>query len=166
MLVSNRRSKRPTAVLAEKHYLHRGRLMARITPEEAAEKLARRLKGATADIERGVRNVSVSPTAAAAAKKEKWLAGITEAANNGKWEARLRAVTKEDWQTKMLSKGIPRIAAGIDAAKDKVTEFYSQLFPFQDRLVAKIKQMPDTTLEDSINRMGEFARGMANFQRE
>ena len=140
--------------------------MAKLTPQEFAEKHARRLKGATEDIRKGVAKVTESPTAKAAAKSDKMLANITAAVTSGKWADRLRAVTLEEWQEKMITKGVPRIAAGIDAARGKVEEFYAQMAPFQDTLQRKIDAMPDMTIEDSIARATEWMRGMAKFSKK
>lgn len=139
--------------------------MARVTPEEFQEKQARNLKNSIPDIVRGVERVSEAPTLKAAAKKDKMLAGVTAAVNSGKWEAGLKRVSLEEWKTKMIDKGTGRIAAGIDGARDKTIAFAAELLPFQDNLKAKVDKMPDVTLEDSINRMTTFVRGMANFKR-
>jgi hypothetical protein len=140
--------------------------MSRVTAEQYYEKLSRRLKSATADIEAGVNLVDVSPTSLAAAKADKWVNGIMEARSSGRWEKALLKVTLEEWKTKMKSKGIPRIATGIDGARAKVIDFAKQLLPFEDNLMAEVERMPDVTLEDSINRMGAWARGMAGFRRQ
>lgn len=139
--------------------------MARVTAEQFYDKLSRRLKAATADIEAGVNLVDVAPTKLAAESADKWVNGIMEARANGTWERGLLKVTLDDWKAKMKSKGIPRIASGIDAAKVKVVDFAKQLLPFEDTLMADIDRMPDVTLEDSINRMAAWARGMAGFRR-
>jgi len=140
--------------------------MAKLTPAEFAEKHARRLKGSQEDIRKGVAKVSEAPTAKAAAKADKMLANITAAVTSGKWAERLKAVSLEEWQEKMTIKGIPRIAAGIDAARVKVENFYAQLAPFQDTLQRKIDAMPDMTIEDSIARATEWMRGMAKFTKK
>jgi len=140
--------------------------MPKLTPAEFAEKHARRLKGAITDMERGVAAVTSSPTLAAAAKKDKMRANVTRALDTGKWEGGLKRVSLEEWKRKMSEKGLGRVAAGIDAAQDKVAAFASELLPYQDRLKAEISKMPDATLEDNINRMNHFIRGMAKFQRK
>lgn len=137
----------------------------KVTPEQYAEKQARNLKAATPDIRRGVERVTVSPTAKAAEAQDKMLARLTEAVQSGKWAAGLRRVSLEDWKGKMLEKGVPRIAAGIDAAYDKVVAFASDLLPFQATLQGKIEGMSDLTLEDNIERAAEWMRGMAKFKR-
>jgi len=137
----------------------------KVTPEEYADKQARRLKAATEDIRRGVQRVTESPTAKAAAAKDKMIARLVESVNSGKWEAGLKRVTLEDWKSKMLEKGINRIAAGIDAAKPKVVAFATELLAFEDTLLSKVDAMPDLTLEDSISRATAWMRGMSKFQR-
>lgn len=140
--------------------------MAKLTPAEFQEKHARRLKGAITDMQRGIEGVTASPTAAAAAKKDKMRMNVNAAIDSGKWEAGLKRTTLEEWKTKTVQKGLGRVAAGIDAASAKVTSFASELLPYQDRLKADISKMPDVSLEDNINRMTSFIRGMAKFQRK
>ena len=139
--------------------------MAKLTPEQFQEKHARRLKASIEDMREGVLRVSKSPTEAAADKKEKFRAGINEAIDSGKWERGLRRVSLEEWKSKMIDKGLGRVAAGIDAAADKVRDFAAELLPFQDRLKSQIDGMPDISLEDNINRMTTWIREMSKFSR-
>ena len=138
----------------------------KITAEEFAEKQARRLKASTPDIRIGIERVTESPTAKAADKKDKMLANLQAAVNSGKWERGLRKVTLESWKDAALNKGLGRIAAGIDAAHDKVVDFASQLLPYEDRLQGEVNKMTDLTLEDNIARMTTWARGMNKFQKK
>jgi len=140
--------------------------MANLTPEEFQEKHARRLKASIPDIEKGVGRVNVAPTAKAAAKVDKMRKRMLEAIDSGKWERGLKKVSLEEWKDKTLTKGIPRIAAGIDGAAKKVQDFASQLLPHIDKSKAIIDKMPDLTIEDSINRMATFVREMAKFKKK
>jgi len=139
--------------------------MAKLTAEEFQEKHARRLKASLEDMRRGVTGVTENPMAKAAAKADKMKANIVASIDSGKWAAGLGRVTIDEWKSKMIDKGINRVASGIDAAAPKVTAFAAKLLPFVDAEVAKIKKMPDITLEDSINRMTSFVRGMSKFKR-
>lgn len=139
--------------------------MAKVTPQQFAEKWARRLQSAAPDITNGINRVDTSPTEKAAAKQDKMLANVTAAIQSGKWSRGLSRVTLADWKKAAIEKGVPRIAQGASGAQPKVTNFASQLLPFQDTLVAQVKSMPDLTLEDSIARMTTFVRGMSKFQR-
>lgn len=140
--------------------------MAKLTPKEAQEKHARRLKASIADIEAGVNRVTEAPGKKAAAKADKMLAGITESVRDGTWARRVGGVSLEEWKEKMVTKGVGRIAAGIDGAAAKTEDFFAQLFSYQDGLQSKLQAMPDLTLEDSINRMTTWVRDMAKFSKK
>ncbi len=140
--------------------------MPRLTPEEFAEKHGRRLKGAISDIQAGIQKVTEAPTAKAAQKAEKMRARLNEAIDSGLWQQRLQKVTVEDWKQAALSKGVGRIPAGVDAARKKVEEFAGQLLSYQDGLKKEVDRLPDLTLEDSINRMTTWVRGMSKFRKK
>jgi len=139
--------------------------MAKLTASEFQEKHARRLKAAVEDVRKGIDRVTENPCEKAAAKQDKMLTNLTAAVSSGKWAAGLKRVSLEDWKKKARDIGVNRIAAGIDGAKDKTIAFAEQLLPHIDREKAKIAAMPDVTLDDNINRMTSFVRGMANFKR-
>jgi len=140
--------------------------MARLTAQQAREKHARNLKASTQDIIRGVDAVTVAPGLLAAKKADKMLANLQESVQSGRWAQRVASVSNEDWKRLMKEKGVNRISTGIDGAAAKVEEFFNQLLPFQDSLTAKVAQMPDLTLEDNIQRMTYFVRGMSQFKRK
>ncbi len=139
--------------------------MAKLTPQEFQEKHARRLKASVEDVRRGIDRVTESPTAKAAAKQDKMLTNLTAAINSGKWAAGLKRVSLDDWKKKTRDVGVNRIAAGIDAAADKVVAFAEDLLPHIDRGKEKIKGMSDVTLDDNINRMTTFIRHMSELKR-
>jgi len=140
--------------------------MAKLTPEEFAEKHNRRTKAALEDMRAGVERVKEAPTLKAAAKQEKMRARLLEAIESGKWAAGLKRVSLEDWKQKMIDVGINRVSAGLDANKKKVEEFAAQLLPYIEEGQKKIEKMPDVTLEDNINRMTAFIRHMSKFKRK
>lgn len=139
--------------------------MARVTPQEAAEKHARRLTAAGEDIRRGIERVTEAPGRAAAAQQVKMLANTTEAITSGKWARRVAAVPLEEWKRQATDKGLARIGPGIAAARQKQEEFYAKLLPFVDTARTSIRAMPSTTLDDRINRMVSFSRKMAEFSK-
>ena len=138
--------------------------MSKLTPAQAREKQARRLKGAIEDMRIGINAVTEAPGKKAAEKADKMLANLTAKVNDGTWARKVSAVTLEEWKKLMLEKGLGRIPAGIDGAADKVEAFFEQLFPYQDTLKAEIERLPDLTLEDNITRMTNWVRGMAKFK--
>lgn len=139
--------------------------MAKLTPQQVAEKHARRTTAAVQDMIEGVRNVTTSPTEQAASKKDKLVARWNESINSGKWERGLRAVSLDQWKTSMIEKGAQRVAAGVAGAKGKIEAFYAELLPYQNDLSVKIASMPDLTLEDAIARANAQIRGMAAFRK-
>ena len=139
--------------------------MANLSPQQIAEKHARRTIAASQDMIAGINNVTVSPTELAAKKQDKLIQNWTESVQSGKWARGLRAVKLEDWKRAMTEKGVPRVAAGINGAREKTEAFFAELLPFQADLSSKIALMPDLTLEDSIARMTAQVRGMASFRK-
>ncbi len=140
--------------------------MPKLTPEQFADKHNRRTKAALEDMRAGVQAVTEAPTAKAAAKQEKMRQRLLEALESGKWANGLKRVSLEEWKEKMIELGLNRVASGLDANKNKVQEFASQLLPHIEAGQKVIEKMPDVTLEDSINRMTAFIRHMSKFQRK
>lgn len=136
----------------------------RVNPTEYAEKHNRRTKAALEDMRAGINRVAEAPTAKAAAHADKMIAGIQEAVSSGKWGNRLRAVTLADWKRAALDKGLPRVSAGLDAAKPAIEAMARQLLEYENGQLDRIDKMPDLTLEDAISRMTAWARGMAAFK--
>lgn len=137
-----------------------------ITPSEAAQKHARNLKQSTPDIQRGVERVTVAPGQLAAAQVDKMRTNINKSLDDGTWARRVSSVTVDEWKDDMIKKGIPRIAAGVEAAIPKTTEFFSQFLPHLEKVQAVVQAMPSVTLEDGINRAVANIRGNAEFVRK
>ena len=139
--------------------------MPKVTAEEFVEKHARRLKASLDDIRRGVERLKESPTVAAAKKldkmRERWLKAMDE----GKIKRGLESVPLDEWKDKFLEKGVARIPSGVDGAREKMLKFASKLLSYQAAGQAKIKEMPDVTLEDSIARASEWIRYMSKFKK-
>lgn len=138
----------------------------RLSPTEAYEKLARNLKNAQTDMQNGVMRVTESPTKKAAANLDKARANYNKAIDSGKMKRRLESVGLADWQKAMVDKGVPRVAQGIDGAKDKTVDFYTQFFPHLEEGQRKISGMPDKDLEQNIARMVAMTRHNAGFKRK
>ena len=135
------------------------------TPARAASKWSRNLQASTSEIRAGVEAVTDSPMEKAADAVDKYAEGVRRAVESGKFVSRLRATPLSLWKSNTLDKGIQRIAAGAQAAEGKMEAFFTQLLPFQENLSRTVDAMPDVTLEDSIQRMTAWTRGMADFRR-
>ena len=134
--------------------------MAKVNPQEYAEKWARRLSGSTEDIRRGIAKVSTAPGELAAAQQEAMLTNVVASINSGLWARQVRGVSLADWKTAATDKGIPRIAVGVTAAQPKMERIAGPLLQAVDESAAISNALPKGTLEDSINRMTTFVREM------
>lgn len=135
--------------------------MAKLTAAEYVEKQARKLKGATEDIRRGIERTTEAPGAKAAKQAQVMKAKVVESIDSGKYARNVSAVTLEDWKDKAINKGIGRIAAGIDAAKVKNTATAEKLLQNVDAAKSVVDQTPRGDLETNLGRMVTFAREMA-----
>jgi len=132
---------------------------------DVANKWSRNLGQATESIRSGVQQVTVAPTQLAARQQDAYLQGIQNAVASGKWQAGLNRVTLQDWQANMVNIGIPRIQQGAVAAKPKMEAFMSQLLPYVQNQQRQLQSIPRGNLEQNLQRMTTFVRGMANFKR-
>lgn len=114
----------------------------------------------------GIKRVTEAPGKKAAAQADAMLVNVTQAITSGKWARRVAAVTLDDWQKDMLEKGVGRVSAGLLRAQPKITAFAEQLITHQNALLAKVDDMPTVTLDDGINKMVAWARGMADFEQK
>lgn len=137
--------------------------MARINPDQAAQKWSRNLSAAGPSITDGVNGVTVAPGTLAARNVEAWFANVTAAKD--KWARRVAAVTLDDWKQSMITTGVPRIAQGAQAKQGKYAAFATEFYPFLDRVTATTRAMPNVTFEDRIARMVSQVRGVAGFKR-
>lgn len=135
--------------------------MAKLTATEYAEKWGRRIKGSTEDIRRGVQRTAEAPGMAAARQVELMKQKLLASIEDGTWAKNVAAVTLQEWQEKMLDKGIPRLAQGVDAAQTSQVQMAEKLLADVDASVAIVNQTPRGDLETNINRMTTFAREMA-----
>lgn len=139
--------------------------MVKISPSEYSEKWARKLKGSTEDIRRGIERVTEAPGVKAAQKQEKMKQNLLKSIDDGTWARRVASVDVSEWKDKALKKGIGRISQGVDEAGGKMQDFASEFFPHLEEGQRKVNAMPDITLEDNINRASEMMRHNAKFTR-
>jgi hypothetical protein len=140
--------------------------VAKLTPQQFADKHIKRTSAALDDMRAGVNAVTVSPTLKAAAKADKMRARLIESLDSGKWQDGLKRVTLEQWKDKMINVGVSRVSGGLTANRAKTEAFAADFLPFVESNQQAISTMPDVTLEDSIARMGEWTRRMSKFKRK
>lgn len=136
------------------------------TPSEISNKWVRRIQGASEDIRKGVQATTEAPSARAIAKKDKFVAELMKAINNGDWERGLANYTLEMWKKDMLERGVGRIGQGAEAAKADFEKFMAEFLPYVNEVVNKAKSMPDLTLDDRINKAIFVMRELSKFKRK
>lgn len=143
---------------------YRGIDMARVTPQEFADKWRRRISGATEDIRRGIDRVQTAPGQSAAEAQEAMQTNLNEAINSGRWARNVSNVTLDQWKTAARDKGVARVAPGAQAAESKMTRIAQDLLPAVDAAAAEAKRIPKVTIDDSIQRAAVFMRRMREFR--
>ena len=143
-----------------------GRKMAKKTPQEVAKKWAERLQAAKPQIESGVRSVTVAPTQKAAAKADKYVAGVQRAVEENRFQRGLQKVSLADWQQSMIVKGLQRLSNGVKAAEGKVEQFQAEFLPYVESVQARVNAMPNDTEEQRDQKMLENARMLRQFKRK
>lgn len=138
--------------------------MARLTAEQYAEKQARNLKNSLPDIRAGIERVSTAPGQAAAAAQQRMKDNLNRSIDDGRWASKVSGVSLEDWKQAALTKGVDRIAQGIDQAHNKQVQMAGRLLAAVDSSASKVKNMPKGTIQDSIARMTTFVEDMHKFK--
>jgi hypothetical protein len=132
-----------------------------ISPDQFATNWGTGMTGSVTKIQDGVMRVQDNPMQKAAESVDKYVAGVQRAAASGRFQASLLAVNLQDWKNTTKQKVGERLAGGVTAAKPKMVKFGQYLIPTVNTLMQTVNQMPTMTLEDSINKMAAWARGMA-----
>jgi hypothetical protein len=137
----------------------------RLTVAQVVQRWADRGAASGDTVRNGVNAVTESPMEKAAARKDAWLAGVQRAAQSGKYENNLRAVSLQDWKQSMLNKGIANMQNGYTNGKAKFTRFMNEWMPYAQQISDQIKQMPKGTLQQGIDRATAAIRMAAAFKR-
>lgn len=127
----------------------------------AADYWAQGLANAGTKIAAGIDRVSTAPGVKAAAKKDKYVAGVN--ASQDLWARRVAAVSLGEWQQRAKA-GTGRIAEGANAKKDKYANSVQAVFAHMDSVLSRVDSMPDNTLEQRIQKSADFQRGMAAYK--
>lgn len=137
--------------------------MAKLTPQEAAEKWARNLSGSTEAIRAGVNRVSEAPGVSAARQRQLWLARVQ--ASQEKWARNVSRVSLSDWQQSMNDVGIARVAQGAQAKQGKMASFMAEFLPHVEAGARAVRAMPKGGVEEGIARAAAMIRHNAQFKR-
>jgi hypothetical protein len=124
-----------------------------LTPAEIAAKQVTRTTNAIPDYVKGVQSVTTSPGVSAAKNIDKMRAKFNDAIDSGKTARRLQAIDLGNWQKATADKGKARIADGVKAASQTITDFHTQFRSHLEQGQQILAGMPSTTLQENIQRM-------------
>jgi hypothetical protein len=114
------------------------------------------MAGAQARMQAGANAVTTSPGQAAAAQQATWLANTTAAAN--RWAQNVAAVSTAQWQQAFITKGLPRVATGAQAAQPAFAITLGKILQAEKGIVAGLPARGN--LDQNIARSAAFARAM------
>lgn len=135
--------------------------MAKVTAAQWLAKWGTNLNAAGTYIKNGVNAVQVAPGVTAAAAQDRMLAGIQAAVSSGLWARKVSGVSLADWQSAMVNKGIPHIAAGVAQAQKSKVQQITALLSAIDATQASIASLPKGGLQNNINRAVAWMQNMS-----
>ena len=127
-----------------------------VDPNTLATAWANNLAAAGPRMQAGAAAVTTSPGQAAAAQQAVWLANTQAAANL--WAQKVSAVTTAQWQNDFITKGIPRVATGAQAAQSKFASTLGKILQAEKTIVSSLPARG--TIDQNIARSAAFARAM------
>lgn len=131
-------------------------------PQTAAANWAAAMQSAGAKATAGVNAVTTNPMQLAVQAIPRQVQGVIDAANSGKTAAGLGSVTLQAWQKAYITKGVPRMGTGAQAAQGKMAAFMTQLLPAQAAIIAALPPRGNTA--QNIARSQAFLQAMAQFR--
>ena len=127
-------------------------------PTTAANKWAANLANAANNgtITAGINAVTAAPGQAAARQKAVWAQNV--AAAQDRWAANVAAVSLPSWQNDAITKGVPRVATGAQAAEAKMATFMGKLLPVINN--AKAQLPPRGNFQQNLARAQAMATAL------
>jgi len=133
--------------------------MAKLTPQQVAAKWSRNYTGSAEAMKAGANAVTENPAQKAIAAKDRYIAGVQKAFNEGRYERGLAKVTLQGWKQAYIEKGVTNAQAGARAGAVKLEAHEREFAPIRDQIVASLP--PRGTLEENIQRSVAMMRGLA-----
>lgn len=98
----------------------------------------------------GINGITDNPLVKAADKKQVWLQRIQAAAD--KWEKNLRAINFQTWKAETMKNGQANYTNGANKGASKYLSFAQKFLPYLESGIRQVKDMPNGTLEQRIQR--------------
>ncbi len=110
----------------------------------------------------GVNAVQTSPAQQAIAQEQKMITNWNNAITSGKWATNLGAVTLAEWRQATAGDGGLAYTQSAQKGADKWGQWFTDARPVFEAIQQEVRAMPNTTLQDGINRMIFNVTEMAN----
>lgn len=136
-----------------------------LDPNAVAQKWAQRAGAASQDYAAGVQNTTKDPTALAAAAGQRYILGVQDAYNSGRWARNLQRVGKAGWQQAVADKGVANYATGVNASQQKYATAIGPVLQAVAAGQSLVAGMPNTTDAQRDARMLAFINHMRQFGR-
>lgn len=136
--------------------------MPNFDPAAASSNWVASLQQAGTKAQAGAQRVQTSPGQLAAQQAQKWLNRVNESA--AKWQRKVGAVTLQEWQSAYITKGVPRIASGAQAAQADYQNALVPLFQYMANVWATVNAMPSDTPAARDAKMLAWAQQMRQYQ--
>lgn len=133
-----------------------------ISAGDISDNWNKQMKASVSRIQKGIDGVTENPAELAAAKQDKMLTNLTAAVNAGRWAAGLSKVTLSGWKTTTKTKVGTNLGSGVDSAMGKRRDFDQWLVSTLNGVLPTIKDMPDGTISDSVERCRALMEHMHN----
>lgn len=127
--------------------------MAKVSAQEWAENWQKGLSNNAQKIRRGIERTKKNPMQRAIAAIPKMRTNFNAAVDDGRVERGFAGVSFEEWRSKAITKGLPRIEQGAKEALPDVMRVAAALIPHIDAGLAALENMPSTTMADNRARM-------------
>ena len=128
--------------------------------QTVADKWSQRSSAAAQDYAQGVASTTKDPTALAAANGARYIQGIQDAYNSGKWARRLQQVGKAGWQQAVAAKGVANYGTGVMAGRDKFAQAMGPVLQAIGQAQAQVASMPSVTAAQRDARMLAYVQYM------
>jgi hypothetical protein len=109
----------------------------------------------------GVQATNVDVVGRAVAAQAKLLTNVTQAISSGRWARRLSDVGTAGWKAQTLAKA-SNYSTGIAAGEQKYQQAMQTWLPIITSAAASVQSMPNTSFQDSLNRMTAFSTALHN----
>jgi hypothetical protein len=107
----------------------------------------------------GVQATQVDVVGRAVAAQPKMLANVQQAITSGRWARRLQEKGTAGWKAATIAKA-SNYATGIAAGADDYQRAMQEWLPIIQSASASVQSMPNTSFQDSLNRMTAFATAL------